>query len=1057
MRHDTSLSQHLSKLSADILSDNASEANINILIDRLKQYKKSKFENPSSSDSSGTKQTVALPKSLLLQNTFFTGLLHAIPTPVFIQNANGEFITYNQSFKSYFSLNNETITGKTIYDLLPFEQAEDIFSHITAALETRQKQIFDFTYKGKFQKKRILLIHITTIYNPDAGTNANGDRMIIGTITDISELRIAKHKIHEQISQIRNLNDEIKIHDQQLNTAKQMLSEHQDESKRLKQYLHNARSALSIQERYLNTIVEIQRFLMSTPDKGYSHQTVLQYLGSAANADRVSIYENFTNEDGEQYINFIATWSKEMADRKSNLLLKYHPYKKSFTRWHRVLSHDDVINSLVSEFPSEERSFLEPLQIKVLLIIPLLIKNCFLGFITFMKYEEETVWEQSEVNLLYSTVSSISISEDQRLTNIEIRHSKETLDKIIKLSPDTILMTDTEGYIVDCNEEAIRLFEAGQKEQLVSQNFFQHIAKKDRKSTFHDFGKLSKHGIIKNREYTITTFKNNKVEIDLSASLIQNLQQKSSSIVCTIKDITRRKQSENALKNAKIVAESANKAKSDFLANMSHEIRTPLNSILGFSEILKEKAGDESRFNYYLNAIMASGKSLLRLINDILDLSKIEAGKLELQKDEVRISDIINDIKQIYYIKIVEKNIEFTVNIAPDVPEYLLLDGARLRQVLLNLIGNAVKFTQRGSIKVNVYSGGSKSSTKEVTGMSKKVDLFIEVCDTGIGIPKKQQKNIFYPFQQQEGQNAKKYGGTGLGLAISRRLIEIMDGGISLESEEGVGSTFKIHLPSVLQIMNKYRKNRGTQKNENVSQSIVFEKRKALIVDDNKTNRFLVSSYLSDFGFDQEQAVNGLDALKKMETFQPDIIFMDIQMPVMDGFHAIEEIRKTERNKEIPIVALTAMAMKNERDKILNVCEAYLAKPITKKQLVQTLMKFVPFKEQNVAIQNNKDENIDFNHIVERVQAMQPEKRRQLLDTLNNEMVPRCVEIQNILSVDELKDFSRQIVHIASEYDLLPLKKYGKNLLELALGLEFDEIIMELPKFLDLVDIIKNS
>ena len=262
-----------------------------------------------------------------------------------------------------------------------------------------------------------------------------------------------------------------------------------------------------------------------------------------------------------------------------------------------------------------------------------------------------------------------------------------------------------------------------------------------------------------------------------------------------------------ALKQVKEAAEQANRSKSIFLANMSHEIRTPLNAVTGFSELLSALVSDEKQKSY-LAAIKTAGKNLLLLINDVLDLSKIEAGKMRLKQSETNLESIFAEIEQIFTLQISEKNLKFILEIDENLPALLILDQIRTRQILLNIVGNAVKFTQAGHIKL---------SAKVVNRRADKTDVVISVEDTGIGITKKEQGNIFEAFEQQSGQSTEKFGGTGLGLAISKRLVELMKGHIELHSIQGEGTVFKIFLHDVGISASKFAGDRkGNQKPEEI-------------------------------------------------------------------------------------------------------------------------------------------------------------------------------------------------------------------------------------------------
>ncbi len=371
------------------------------------------------------------------------------------------------------------------------------------------------------------------------------------------------------------------------------------------------------------------------------------------------------------------------------------------------------------------------------------------------------------------------------------------------------------------------------------------------------------------------------IDVELSSSAIEFNGDRV--LFVSARDITKRKHTEEQIKKqtdelliAKIKAEEANHAKSSFVANMSHEIRTPMNAILGFSEILASSITEHTH-KYYLEAIHHSGKMLLQLINDILDLSKIEADKITLQYKSVSLEVLLDNINVIFSQQVIEKNLAFSVSIDEKCPRCLLLDEIRLRQVLLNLIGNAMKFTKVGGIEVVV-------SILYIHADGKKVDLLIDVSDTGIGIPDAQQEKIFLAFTQQENQSVE-YGGTGLGLTICQKLLQLMNGRIFVSSKEGEGSCFSIILNNVLVCNDEIDagQNQIVTKQPTVKQTR-FQSAKILLVDDVAINRKLVRAYLATFNeLTFIEASTGEEALSMVQQHAFDLIFMDRRLPDIDG------------------------------------------------------------------------------------------------------------------------------------------------------------------------------
>lgn len=395
-------------------------------------------------------------------------------------------------------------------------------------------------------------------------------------------------------------------------------------------------------------------------------------------------------------------------------------------------------------------------------------------------------------------------------------------------------------------------------------------------------------------------------------------------VIANAADITERVDMEANLKHARDLAERNAKMKDAFLANISHEIRTPMNAILGFSELLKKRVNDADA-QTYLDSILLGGRNLLALINDILDLSKIEAGMMRIEPEPVLIRRFAKEVQAIFLPAANSKGIALLLEIDDDVSDYLVLDELRVRQVLFNLIGNAVKFTHQGSVRLSIYQ-------KPIPDASELVNLMFEVYDTGIGIPVEQQERIFLAFRQQDGQQQKQYGGTGLGLSISRRLAEIMNGSIVVESAPGQGSVFRLWIQQV----------KIAEPNELLEQQLEtnefrFDGQTILIVEDMASNRAVLKGLLEPTGLRVVEAENGRVGLELFHAVQPDLIIMDLMMPEMGGAETLRIIRQTEKEKRTPVVLLTAAAVLSQEESKAQGFDEVLLKPITSEALLGVL------------------------------------------------------------------------------------------------------------------------
>lgn len=401
-------------------------------------------------------------------------------------------------------------------------------------------------------------------------------------------------------------------------------------------------------------------------------------------------------------------------------------------------------------------------------------------------------------------------------------------------------------------------------------------------------------------------------------------------VVGLIDDITTERQNQESLERAVKAAEQANQAKSLFLANMSHEIRTPLNAVLGYTQLLLRDASLQASQRDFVETIHRSGHHLLELINGVLEMSKIEAGRVRLELRSFDFPCLLSDLATMFRARMEEKGLAFTLDIDGCVPKYLLTDPVKIKQVMINVVGNALKFTEQGTVKVMV---------KAIKDESKAPKVIVEVRDTGIGIPQKELSKVFEAFEQASGGSCK--GGTGLGMAISRQYARLLGGDLTVESRAGEGSLFRFTFQADIGATDDSGRRKKVREVSGLApQSKVA---KVLVVDDISENRDLLRHLLGTFGFEVSEATNGQEALDHLAASRPDIILMDWVMPVMSGLEATRRIKASEAWRNIPIIMLTASALEESRHRAGEAgVDGYLKKPLHLGDILDTLQRCVP-------------------------------------------------------------------------------------------------------------------
>lgn len=553
--------------------------------------------------------------------------------------------------------------------------------------------------------------------------------------------------------------------------------------------------------------------------------------------------------------------------------------------------------------------------------VPLRLDNKILGVFVVQSYDSDTVYTREDVKILEFVSDQIAVAIERKRDQDNIRENQEKQRRIFESSPDPIIVVDPEGFVTDYNTALLEILNIT-NEKVIGQKIFHFINPRDWRKALQNFDLTWKEGFIKNLEFRLFRADGTPFEAEVSTGAIYNNEGDPESMVINFKNIDERKQYERNLREAKEKAEESDRLKTAFLSNMSHEIRTPMNAIVGFSDLLNDPNIPDEDKGEFIAQINLGADNLMHLIDDIIDISKIEAGQIQINTSEVMLHDLVSE--QIVMFRqnlerLDKKQIELRMTWNwPDPALNIHSDPFRLKQIVSNLLSNAIKFTDEGFIELGVESDEGK--------------LRIYVKDTGIGIRHEKQSIIFDRFMQGHDSKTKLYGGTGLGLAISKNLTELLGGEIGVISSPGAGSEFWIRLP--VSEVDPVRAR--SKEKEPVKTS--WKGRKILVAEDDHSNYILISKALKTTGVELIWARDGRETLSlyNKHAAELDLVLMDIRMPEMNGYECTKEIKK--HNPSMPVIAQTAYAMATERELSEKAgCDAYITKPLQMKHLLKIM------------------------------------------------------------------------------------------------------------------------
>ena len=881
------------------------------------------------------------------QIDFLQKLIDAIPVPVLYKDSRGCYQGCNRMFEEYVGKPRAEIIGKTVHEIIPGEVADRYAAMDQALLESPGQQVYEGNVSFPVGSSRVVVFNKASFFDKSGKFLS-----IVGVISDITErkrmedaLRESRDRFNmvaEQVSEVIWETDSRGLYTYVSHVAETVwgfapeeivgklsfYDLHPQESREeFKAEAFACFERKEVLKEIVNPVVTkagVCRWMMTSalPMIGKDGE-LLGYRGSDTDITARRLAEQRLRESEERYrllveyaVGAIAVHQIVLDDAGQPVDYVFLSVNPAFELQTGLRAGDIVGRRVTDVLPGIERSSFISIYGRVALTGE---------SVTFEQYVEQ-MQKYFYINAYslgdgkFATVFA-DITERKRVEDV-IREREAYYRGLINHAADAIFVHDTpSGRIVDCNQQAVSSLGYTREEMLnlsVSNLDMDYSAERDQQAwqTLIPGQTFSLQGRHRRKDGSVFPVEVNIVVIESSG---RNL------LVAAARDISERKRVERVLLEAKEAAEAASRIKGEFLANMSHEIRTPMNAIIGFGQLLKITSLTEKQLSY-LDTIISSGRLLLGIINDILDIARVSSGKMSFEEIEFGIRDLFSECLAMVQSQFQVRNLVFRQDISDGVPQRVMGDTTRIKQVLVNLLSNAVKFTFQGTVTLTVRVMLEKDG--------RRARFFISVRDTGIGIPQEKFEKIFQPFEQVDMSTVREFGGTGLGLSICKGLVERMGGEIRVSSELGKGSEFSftltLRIPDV-----SCAEAFVTEHIDAVGQNM-----RVLVVEDTPSNRHLLQEYLSVLGCAADFACNGQEALVLLQKGGYDLCFMDLQMPVMSGEEATRIFRR-EHGPDLPVIALTAAAMPQDKERcLLAGMNDFLTKPVGITDLRDILLRY---------------------------------------------------------------------------------------------------------------------